>query len=168
MGSASINRKTKKIKNAQSIEKRPCSRKRESIYLAKKVYLYKRESTWLSQHAQQVPFWTWTHLDPSSDVSAIPAAYWNFFNTGFGIHRRWNKSNTCYLIISTESTIQKSSRLQGSNFQLTKWYWRRSERAIKLEGQTDPVHQLIDSELQRPHVLQSVATPVACPCRPLI
>jgi len=32
--------------------------------------LYRRESIWLSQQMQHVPFLTLPHLDPSSDVSS--------------------------------------------------------------------------------------------------
>jgi hypothetical protein len=42
-------------------------------------YLYNRESIWLSQQTQHVPFLTWPHLDPSSDVSAPNPATWDIF-----------------------------------------------------------------------------------------
>jgi len=60
-------------------------------------YLYNKESIWLSQHTQQVPFLTCPHLDPSSEVSATaqniqkhncPSLVYANWNHQFATHKK--------------------------------------------------------------------------------
>lgn len=71
----------------------------------KKAYLYNRESIWLSQQTQQVPFLTLPHWDPSSEVSATPARNMLVINTITSLPEKNTSNLTIMLFTSKKSTI---------------------------------------------------------------